>query len=115
MPEEADAALKKFVEKNPTDMPQYLTAIVYQALGKKAESEKILREIIAQAKDKENYLRYAHIYVMLGDKDSAFELLEKSFQRRDIQILTFAVDPQWDELSSDPRYQDLIKRIGLPQ
>jgi tetratricopeptide (TPR) repeat protein len=115
MPEEATAALKKYSEIFPIEKPQFLTALVYHASGKKEEAEKILHEIIAQKKDAENYARYAHIYLLLGDKDRAFEFLEKSFQKRELDILLLGVDPQWGEIRSDARFQDLVRRIGLPQ
>ena len=55
------------------------------------------------------------IYAGLGDKDEAFRLLEKSYQEHSADMPYLAVDPFWYGLRSDPRYADLLRRIGLPQ
>jgi len=51
----------------------------------------------------------------LGDKDEAFRLLEKGYQEHAAGMLYLAVDPFWYGMRSDPRYTDLLRRIGLPQ
>lgn len=57
----------------------------------------------------------ARFYARLGDKNDAFQWLEKGLQYRDSDIPFIAVDPGFDSLRSDPRYKDLVRRIGLPQ
>jgi hypothetical protein len=57
----------------------------------------------------------ATINAGLGDKDEAFRLLEKGYTDRTSSIPYLAVDPGWANLRSDPRYADLLRRIGLPQ
>jgi serine/threonine protein kinase/tetratricopeptide (TPR) repeat protein len=69
------------------------------------------------AKDNEaggDYFDAADDYAMLGQKDAAFALLEKAFPTR-AQLLLIKVDPDLDNIRSDPRYADLLRRIGLPQ
>jgi hypothetical protein len=56
---------------------------------------------------------FADINVMLGRKDEAFIWLEKMFDERDPATLQFSIDPEYDSLRGDPRYDKLIKRIGL--
>jgi eukaryotic-like serine/threonine-protein kinase len=73
--------------------------------------------LLKDAKDSETEDRYdlaAEDYAVLGDKNSAFVALEKAFADR-AGLLFFKVDPQFDNLRSDPRYADLLRRIGLPQ
>ena len=53
-------------------------------------------------------------YAMLGEKDAAFAALNKAFVRR-AGVVDINVDPRLDNLRSDPRYADLLRRIGLPQ
>jgi Tfp pilus assembly protein PilF len=53
------------------------------------------------------------LYAQAGDNDRAFEYFERSFERREPDILRFA-DPALDPIRSDPRFKDLIRRIGLP-
>ncbi len=55
----------------------------------------------------------ASIYGYLGDKDQAFAWLEKAYKSKDATDSLF--DPQWDPLRSDPRFKDLMRRVGLPQ
>jgi eukaryotic-like serine/threonine-protein kinase len=54
-------------------------------------------------------------YSLLGDKDKAFLWLNKAYEAREIQLMNLKVDPTWAPLRSDPRFADLVKRIGLPQ
>ena len=54
------------------------------------------------------------VYAGLGEKDSAFEWLEKAVVVRDKGLTFLKVDPCLDPLRSDPRFQDLLRRVGLP-
>ena len=53
-------------------------------------------------------------YAMLGEKDAAFAALDKAFVRR-AGVVDMYVDPRLDNLRSDPRYADLLHRIGFQQ
>ena len=55
----------------------------------------------------------AIVYVGLGDKDQAFAWLDKAFQDRSSLLLWLKVEPQFDSLRDDPRFQDLLRRVGL--
>ena len=50
----------------------------------------------------------------LGDKDQAFESFEKGYDERPSHMADLKVDPRMKPLRSDPRYQDLLRRTGLP-
>jgi serine/threonine protein kinase/Tfp pilus assembly protein PilF len=65
------------------------------------------------AEDYDPYLA-AKGYMLLGDKDKAFVWLNKAADAHS-QILFIKSDPYWDSIRSDPRYADLLRRIGLPQ
>jgi hypothetical protein len=56
----------------------------------------------------------AKSYVLLGDKDQALVWLNKAAEAHS-QILFIKADPYWDSIRSDPRYADLLRRMGLPQ
>ena len=56
-----------------------------------------------------------NVYIGLGDKEQAFAWLEKAFQERSNYLAYLKVFPILDPLRSDPRYADLVRRIGLPQ
>jgi hypothetical protein len=49
----------------------------------------------------------------LGERDQAFASLEKAYQAHDVQFQFLGVSPEWDPLRSDPRFQDLLRRVGL--
>ena len=56
----------------------------------------------------------ARSYARLGDKEKAFEWLEKAYTERNDLVLRLKEDPSYDILRSDQRYADLLRRIGLP-
>jgi len=57
----------------------------------------------------------AAAYVGIGDNDKAFESLEKGYQEHDDLMATNLREPVFDSIRSDPRYSDLMRRLGLPQ
>ena len=61
-----------------------------------------------------DYGRAAAAYAQLGEKDAAFAVLEKAFVTR-TDLFMVKVDPELDKIRSDPRFADLLRRIGLPQ
>ncbi len=55
----------------------------------------------------------ARLHTYLGEKDRAFEWLEKAYRERDGILIYLSVHPWWDPLRSDPRFQDLLQRMNL--
>ena len=53
-------------------------------------------------------------YSGLGDADQAFHWLERAFQMRSRRLLYLGRDAVWDPIRSDPRFDELRRRIGLP-
>jgi len=89
---------------------------VYAVSGRRADALKIAKEF----KDLSShaYVDFyvlAQIYAGLGDKDKAFRLLEKAYEEHSSNMPFLAVDPFWYGMRSDPRYADLLRRMGLPQ
>ena len=56
----------------------------------------------------------AECYALLGDKDHAFAWLDKAYEQR-VGLSFIKVNPAWDSIRSDPRYADLLRRVGMPQ
>lgn len=56
----------------------------------------------------------AELYARLGDRDRSFMLLENGFRAQLFAMLFLNVDPAWDGIRDDPRFRDLVRRIGLP-
>jgi hypothetical protein len=83
--------------------------------GKKAEAEKILHDFERKSKSAHvsPYLM-ATMYASLGDKDGAFQFLEKAYQERSLGLTEdLKADLRIDNLRSDPRFQNLLARVGL--
>ncbi len=57
----------------------------------------------------------AEDYARLGEKDHAFSWLEKAYREKSGFLLHLKVSPNFDSLRTDPRYANLLKRMGLPQ
>jgi TolB-like protein/Tfp pilus assembly protein PilF len=85
--------------------------------GKRAEAQKALDRLNDLAKQKYVPAGYrAMIYVGMGEKDKALEWLEKSYEERYVVgdgTADIKVDPVFDRLRSDPRFQDLLRRMNL--
>ena len=115
---EAIPEYQKAVELSQGDTdPTAGLAHAYATAGQRASAEKILRELLQ--KSKTSYISpymVGTIYAGLGDKNKAFQFLEKAYQERSPDIPYFLkADLRIDNLRSDPRYADLLRRIGLPQ
>ena len=115
---EAIREYKKAVELSQGNLdPTASLAHAYAASGRTAEAQKILRELLQESQT--HYVSpymIATIYTGLADKNRAFEFLEKAYNERSSDLPYFIkADPRIDNLRSDPRFQDLRRRIGLPQ
>jgi tetratricopeptide (TPR) repeat protein len=89
---------------------------IYAVSGRRADALKIAMKL--QQLSSHAYVdsyQLATIYAGLGDKDEAFRLLEKGYNDRSGSMPFLAVDPFWSGLHADPRFTDLVRRMGLPQ
>ena len=55
----------------------------------------------------------AALYAVLGDRDQAFDILGRAYDRHELWLLYLKVDPVWDNLRTDPRFQPFLHRVGL--
>jgi Flp pilus assembly protein TadD len=83
----------------------------YARNGERSKAYDILNEMEAQRNIPSQ--ERAIIYIGLGDKDRAFEWLEKAYAERFPPIISLTTEPIFDDLRSDPRFADLAKRINL--
>jgi tetratricopeptide (TPR) repeat protein len=88
--------------------------LAYAVSGKKGLTAKLAEQFKAAARKR--YIPptyFGMLFAGLGDRDKALEWLEKAFQERADGLTWLNVEPMLDEMRNDPRFQDLIKRIGL--
>ena len=89
---------------------------IYAVSSKKSEARKLLAEL--KQLSEQGYVpapSIALIYAGLGEKDQAFAWLDKGYEQRAFQMQWIKIEPRWDSLRADPRFQDLIRRMGLPE
>jgi len=87
------------------------------AYAHSGEREKAL-EILRQVRSSKEYVSPGELPILLGAlglKDEAFASFEKAFAVRDLQLSTITGDPAYDPLRDDPRFADLVRRVGFPQ
>jgi len=88
----------------------------YAVSGNAKEARRILQTLQAASK-----LRYissfeiATIFASLNESDHAFDSLQKAYENRDYNLFRLRTDPRLKSLRKDPRYADLLRRIGLRQ
>ena len=95
--------------------PAVALAHAYSAAGKKAEADKILRDLERKSKET-SFSQYtmATIYAGLGENDKAFEFLAKAYSEKSLEISSsLKSDLLLDSLRPDPRFQSLVSRMGL--
>jgi hypothetical protein len=84
------------------------------AEGHPEEARRVMNQHIAQvAGGLVRPYDVAYDAVLLGDRDLALEWLEKSYQNRDYWLLFIGVEPEMDPVRSDPRFQALVRRLGV--
>ena len=89
---------------------------VYAVSGRRDEAVRVLDEL--KGLSKQRYVSPYHIamvYSGLGDKEQVFLWLEKAYEDRSQFMTLLKVEPKFDGLRSDPRFTDLMRRVGLSQ
>ncbi|MBA3599871.1 MAG: tetratricopeptide repeat protein, partial [Acidobacteria bacterium] len=90
----------------------------YQKLGARGYWQKVFELEQEEARKRNTEIsqsNLAEFQIRLGNREQALDLLEKAFEKRDPNLAGSKTDPVWDPLRTDPRFQDLLRRIGLPQ
>ena len=116
MPEQAVAQLKRAVEVTKGDT-FFVAALghAYAVAGNRHEAEKILQTLSDRAK--KSYVSpfdLALIHAALGETDKAFAMLDKAVSERSTFLVYSKWEPRLDPLRPDPRFRQLLRRIGLP-
>jgi TolB-like protein/DNA-binding winged helix-turn-helix (wHTH) protein/Tfp pilus assembly protein PilF len=106
---------RKFAElegANPGESP--LVASAYARAGNREEAFRIMDRLNRSSSKRPGAaLGQALVYIALESKQQALTCLDNAFQEHDWFLIEINADPRFDSLRSDPRFQDLIHRIGL--
>jgi eukaryotic-like serine/threonine-protein kinase len=114
--EEAIRELKATIEKGGATSA-YAAALghVYATSGRRREARRILEDL--ETRSKSGYvssLDIATVRLGLGDTDTALAMLDRAVRAHDGGLVFLAVDPRYDPVRRDPRFQCLLRRIGFP-
>jgi serine/threonine protein kinase/tetratricopeptide (TPR) repeat protein len=131
---EAKAQYEKTIERDPNFPPAHFKfSTLYAAQGDFPNAVKEIQKWTSASEpatpDAAGYLKLMMLrepkeewvaavgsaYVLAGNKDKAFEYLEKSYEHHDIELMLSIRYPAFDPIRSDPRYKDLMKRVGVPE
>jgi TolB-like protein/Tfp pilus assembly protein PilF len=99
----------------PSGTPSLSVAYAKSLAGEKREAQQMLASLQERAR-REHVPpeKLAILETGLGDKDKAFEYLEKAYSERAIAMISLKIEPAFDPLRSDPRFADLLRRVGFP-
>ncbi|MGB7068711.1 MAG: protein kinase [Pyrinomonadaceae bacterium] len=106
---------KSILLSGPSPDEPAMLAVAYAYSGNTKEARKILDEL--RTRSSKQYIAptvFAFIHIALGEKDEAFAMLDRAVAESDPLLLLLNVEPFFDPLRSDPRFHDLVRRLGLP-
>jgi TolB-like protein/tetratricopeptide (TPR) repeat protein len=112
MHEEAVEVAARLARNDPASVNMAALSLAYARAGRRQDALRVLEEVRGSA----NYpLSVANIYTGLGEEDAAFEWLEKAFELRSMPVTWLRTAPASEPIRSDPRFEELLRRIGLPE
>ncbi|HTP69797.1 MAG TPA: tetratricopeptide repeat protein [Dongiaceae bacterium] len=111
---DASAELQLMPGGEPVDH-QWLRTYLEAKCGDKQKAYRLLQEQLRSSGGSDNPTWPAWIYSGLGDKDQSFAWLDRGISVRVLELNGIKTAPLWDPLRSDPRFPDVLRRLGLPQ
>jgi TolB-like protein/predicted Ser/Thr protein kinase len=109
-----EAALAEFRKENHDDGQLEGSAMAHFAAGRKSESDAALTEAISR-NGTSWPSEIARVYAYRGEKDRAFEWLDRAYEMRDEDLYMIKGDPLLKNLESDPRYKAFLRKMNLPE
>jgi serine/threonine protein kinase len=112
---EAVVAFEKAADVAPDTISLSFLGLAYGMSGQTDKARAILSEL--QERSRREFVpsaRFAYLYFSLGEADKALECLEKAYEEHDSHLFWLRNVPFYDAVSSDPRFQDLLRRMNFP-
>jgi tetratricopeptide (TPR) repeat protein len=112
---EAVRTLERLVTLAPLPVYQAALGHAYAVAGRRADAERVLEEL--QARGRSGYVSsfdIATIHAGLGNRAQALDWLERAYEGRATYLPFVNVDPRFDPFREDPRFRELVRRMGLP-
>jgi TolB-like protein/Tfp pilus assembly protein PilF len=110
---DGEAALREAQLEADEGYRRFELAVAQYVVGDRQAADAALADLMAKAREGFAY-QIAEVYAVRGEKDKAFEWLQISFDDRDAGMLGLLVDPLLRGLRDDPRYKNLLVKVGLP-
>jgi tetratricopeptide (TPR) repeat protein len=109
-----DAALVEIQQETDDAVKQAGLAIVYYALGKKADADAALARMLKEQADG-NASGIAEVYAFRGQSDEAMDWLERAYAQKDPSLYYVKADPQLNSIAADPRFKAFLRKMNLPE
>lgn len=108
-----DEAVTEFQKAGTSE--EDLAVVRAMAAGRLDEARRLITEEAKGPQGTNNPYFIATQYAAAGDKESAFAWLEKAYAAHQADLVSIKIEPLLDPIRSDPRFADLLRRVGLPQ
>ena len=93
---------------------EFRSAYIAARGGDRTTAMRVLNQFAGQAQRNGSCYEVAAVYIGLGDSDDAYAWLRRALQQREGSLILLRVDYMWQPLRSDPRFAELLRRVGLP-
>jgi TolB-like protein/Tfp pilus assembly protein PilF len=114
--EHAIAEMRQMVAINNHDRMLAVIGSLYGVAGRRDEALQQIAELKRRAKNRRvSQVYLARVYAGMGDKERALDLLYQGYAEHTDHMLVIGIDPDFDGLRSEPRFVELLRRVGLPQ
>ena len=99
------------------DDPEMIAALDRGATEGRRQTLGAVARVLAKrvAEGREGPLEVARYFALAGQVDDALDWLERAYDERVPQLMLIQQQPTWDPLRENPRFDDLVRRIGIPQ
>lgn len=110
-----DGAFKWIIKEQKQINPESVEIFqkAYQTGGGKEVRRKLLESLKLDEQTANNYYRIAREHALLNEKEQAFEYLNKALENRQSGLIMLKVEPAFDSLRDDPRFNELVRRVGF--